>query len=140
MLSQEWLEICHWELQSSCHVKQQENMPLWKAVDLGKAVRFGYIKWVLFGCFLYFKDFPVGTDHEKGQHPSRTIEEILQENSLSPLWSCKNSDYQGSLSVRPKQRDFVPPCTAVQDNSRNLSSTAWKAGFDSLMALVPKLP
>lgn len=77
-----------------------------------------------------------------GQHPSRTIVEIQEENCLSPLWSCKNFDYNGSLSVRPKQRGFVPPCTDVQGNSRNLPSTAWKAGncFDSLVALVPKLP
>lgn len=77
-----------------------------------------------------------------GQHPSRAIVEIQEENSVSPLWSCKNFDYDGSLSVRPKQRGFVPPCTDVQGNSRNLSSTAWKAGncFDSLMALLPKLP
>lgn len=77
-----------------------------------------------------------------GQHLSRTIVEIQEENYLSPLWPCKNFDYNGSLSVRPKQRDFVPPCTDVQGISRNLSSTAWKAGncFDSLMALVPKLP
>lgn len=90
----------------------------------------------------YFKDVPVGRNHKKGQHPSRTIVEILEENPVSPLWSCKNSDYKGSLSLRPKQRGFVPPCTDVQDNSRNLSSTAWKAGnhFDSLLALVPELP
>lgn len=121
-------------------------MPLWKAVDLGKALGIGYnkYKWVLFGFlyFFYFKDFPVGRDHEIGQHPSRTIVEIQEENCLSPLWSCKNFDYNGSLSVRPKQRGFVPPCADVQDNSRNLYSTAWKADncFDSLMALVPKLP
>lgn len=90
----------------------------------------------------YFKNYPVGRDYEKGQHPSRTIVEILEENetgtnSVSPLSSCKNFDYKGSLSVRPKQRGFVPPCTDVQGNSRNPSSTAWKAGncFDSLMAL-----
>lgn len=119
-------------------------MPLWKAVDLGKALGISYnkYKWALFGFFFYFEDFPVGRDHEMGQHPSRTIEEIQEENCLSPLWSRKNFDNSGSLSVRPKQRGFVPPCTDVQGNSRNLSSTAWKAGncFDSLMALVPKLP
>lgn len=27
----------------------------------------------------YFKDFPVGKDHEKGQHPSRTIVDILEK-------------------------------------------------------------
>lgn len=73
----------------------------------------------------YFKDYPVGRDHEKGQHPSRTIVEILEENetgtnSVSPLSSCKNFDYKGSLSVRPKQRGFVPPCTDVQGNPETL--------------------
>lgn len=62
----------------------------------------------------YFKDFPVGRDHEMGQHPSRTIVEIQEENSVSPLWSCKNFDYNGSLSVRPKQRGFVPPCAVFR--------------------------
>lgn len=99
-------------------------------------------KWVLFGFFFYFKDIPVVRNHEKGQHPSRTIVEILEESSVSPLWSCKNFDYNGSLWVKPKQRGFVPPCTDVQDDPRNPSTKAWKAGncFDSLMALVPKLP
>lgn len=52
-----------------------------------------YIKynWVLFGFFFNFKDIPVGRNHEKGQHPSRTIVEILEESSASPLWSCKKT-------------------------------------------------
>lgn len=93
----------------------------------------------LFFCF-NFKDFPVGRDHEKGQYPSRTIVEIQEENSVCPLWSCKDFDSNGSLSVRPKQRCFVAPCTGVQHNSRDLSSMESWHCFDSLMALVPKLP
>lgn len=93
----------------SCHVTKRENMPLWRVVDLDRAVGFSYIKykWVLFGFFFFFlifKDVPVGRNHGKGQHLSRTIVEILEENSLSPLWSCKNFDYNGSLSVRTKAK------------------------------------
>lgn len=89
--------------------------------------------------FFYFKDIPVGRNHEKGQQPSRTIVEILEESSVSPLVMQENSDYIGSLS---KQRGFLPPCTDVQDDPRNSFTKAQKAGnpFDSLMALVPKLP
>lgn len=101
---------------------------------------FGYIRYKLFLFGFFF--LRLSSWHEKGQHPSRTIVEILEENSVSALWSCRNSDYNGRLSVRPKQRGFVPLCRDVQDKPRNPSSTAWKAGncFDSLKALVPKLP
>lgn len=121
--------------------KWWENMPLWKVVDLGWVTGFGYISninqfYLAFFYYYYFKDFPAGRNHEKG------LGEVLEESSVSPLWSCKSFDYNGTSSVRPKQRGFVPPCTDVQDNPRNPSSKAWKAGncFDSLMALVPKLP
>lgn len=95
-------------------------------------------KWSFIWLF-YFKDIPVGRNHEKGQQPSRTSGDPRRKFCISSLVMQENSDYIGSLS---KQRGFLPPCTDVQDDPRNSSTKAQKAGnpFDSLMALVPKLP